>query len=209
MNVQQVEWLIARGAGFTAFLLLTAAVTAGLVLSLRLKSPRWPAVITKDLHQHLTTLSLWMLGLHVTMLVVDAKSGVSTVAAFLPLRSGYRPWATSLGIVAMYTVLAVIVSTKLKSRIGHRRWRKLHYLAFLAYGTALFHGLLTGTDTGATWATLIYIASAVVVGGLTIVRALGAGNRVKAPSRTSKPGAPRPAARPHETATAAQVRRAR
>ena len=203
MNVLRLEWLIARGAGFTAFLLLTAAVTAGLALSLRLKSPRWPAIITKDLHQHLTTLSLWMLGLHVTMLVIDAKSGVSAVAALVPLRTEYRPWATSVGIVAMYTVLAVIISTKLKSRIGHKRWRKLHYLAFVAYGTALLHGLLAGTDTGATWASLIYIASAVLVGGLTIKRILGSGQRVPAASGAPAPLTPRPsAARSRETAAA-------
>ena len=210
VNVQHTEWLIARGAGFTAFLLLTAAVTAGLALSLRFKSPRWPAIITKDLHQHLTTLSLWMLGLHVTMLVVDAKSGVPAAAAFVPLRTAYRPWATSIGIVAMYTVLAVIVSTKLKSRIGHKRWRKLHYLAFLAYGAALAHGLLTGTDTGATWASLIYIASAVLVGGLTIKRILGAGERVPVATSASAGRTPRPAAaRSREAATTQPSRRPR
>jgi methionine sulfoxide reductase heme-binding subunit len=208
VNVQYVEWLIARGAGFTAFLLLTAAVTAGLALSLRLKSPRWPAIITKDLHQHLTTLSLWMLGLHVTMLVIDTKSGVSAAAAVVPLRSAYRPWATSVGIIAMYTVLTLIISTKLKSRIGHKRWRKLHYLAFVAYGAALLHGLVAGTDAGATWAGAIYITSAVLVGGLTIKRILGSGERVPVATSASAGRTPLPAAvRSRETATAPPSRR--
>lgn len=208
VNLQHTEWLIARGAGFTAFLLLTAAVTAGLALSLRFKSPRWPAIITKDLHQHLTTLSLWMLGLHLTMLVIDTKSGVPAVSALVPFRTAYRPWATSIGIVAMYTVLAVIISTKLKSRIGHKLWRKLHYLTFLAYGAALAHGLLSGTDTGATWASLIYIASAVLVGGLTIKRILGSGERVPVATSASAGRTPRPAAvRSRETATAPPSRR--
>ena len=173
MNLERLEWFVARGAGFTAFGLLTAAVVTGLALSLRLTSPRWPAIVTKEVHRTLTTLSLWMLGLHLTMLVVDSQSGISAVGAVLPFRAEYRPWATSLGIVAMYTILAVIVSTRLRAWIGHRRWRSLHYLAFLAYGAALLHGLLAGTDTGATWASLVYIASAALVGSLVVARIVG------------------------------------
>ena len=173
VNVQHTEWLIARGAGFTAFLLLTASVTAGLALSLRLRSPRWPAVITKGLHQHLTTLSLWMLGLHVGMLIIDGKSGVPPLAAAIPFRSDYRPWAVAVGVLGTYAVLTLIISTKLKGRIGHARWRRLHYLAFLAYGAALLHGLLAGTDTGTTWASAMYFGSAILVGGLTITRITG------------------------------------
>lgn len=173
MNVERLEWFVARGAGFTAFGVLTVSVVAGLALSLRLTSPRWPAIITKEVHRNLTTLSLWMLGLHLTMLVVDSQSGISLPGAVVPFRAEYRPWATSLGIVAMYATLAVIVSTGLRARIGQRRWRSLHHLAFLAYGAALAHGLLTGTDTGVTWATLVYIASAALVGSLVIARVVG------------------------------------
>jgi DMSO/TMAO reductase YedYZ heme-binding membrane subunit len=109
----------------------------------------------------------------------------------------------------MYTVLAVIISTKLKSRIGHKLWRKLHYLTFLAYGAALAHGLLTGTDTGARWANLIYIASAFLVGGLTIKRILGSGGRVPVGTSASAGRAPRPAIRSREAATAPPTRRPR
>ena len=170
MNVQAFDWAIARGAGFSAFVLLTASVVLGLVLSLRLTSPRWPGVVTNEVHRFITTLALWMTALHLTMLLLDSQSGFSLGELLIPFAGDYRPVATSLGIVALYTVLAVLVTTKFRSRIGYQRWRRLHGLAFLAYGAALLHGILAGTDSSAGWAVMVYVLSGLLVGGLTIAR---------------------------------------
>lgn len=170
MSMQTFDWAVARGAGFSAFVLLTVSVALGLVLSLRLTSPRWPGIVTNDVHRFVTNLALWMTGLHLTMLLLDSQSGFSPGELLIPFTGEYRPVATSLGILALYTVLAVLVTTKLRHRIGYRRWRRLHGLAFLAYGAALMHGILAGTDSGAGWATLVYVGSGLTVGGLTLAR---------------------------------------
>lgn len=172
MNVQAVEWYLARGSGFAAFVLLTASMAAGLALSLRLTSPRWPAVVTNDTHRWLTTLALWLTGIHLLMLLIDPESGFGVADLLVPFAAEYRPVATSLGILGMYAVVAVAVSTRLRARIGYRRWRQIHGLAFVAYVAALFHGLFGGTDTGEGWATLVYLGSAALVGGLTLLRVL-------------------------------------
>jgi len=170
MSMQTFDWLLARGAGFSAFVLLTASVVLGLVLSLKLTSPRWPGIVTNEVHRFVSNLALWMTALHLTMLVADSESGFSLGEVLIPFAGEYRPVATSLGIVALYTVLAVFVTTKLRHRIGYRRWRRLHGVAFVAYGAALLHGILTGTDTSRAWATLVYVVSGLLVGGLTIAR---------------------------------------
>ena len=198
MNMQTFDWAIARGAGFSAFVLLTASVVLGLVLSLRLTSPRWPGIVTNEVHRFITSLALWMTALHLTMLLLDSQSGFSLGELLIPFAGEYRPVATSLGILALYTVLAVLVTTKLRSRIGYQRWRRLHGLAFVAYGAALLHGILAGTDSSAGWAVLVYLVSGLVVGGLTIARVARRPGIPPAarPAATERPGPGRPPAPP-------------
>lgn len=195
MNVDRFDWFVSRGSGFAAFALLTAAVVFGLALSLRLTSQRWPRAVTNDVHRTLTNLALWMTGLHMVTLLVDSQSGFGLRELLVPFASGYRPVATSLGILAMFSVVAVAVSTKLRGRIGYRRWRKLHGLAFGAYAAALFHGLFAGTDTGTSWSTFVYLGSATLVGGLILMRVLPTRSQERhVPEAAAAPAAP---VRPH------------
>lgn len=190
MSVNRFEWLLSRGSGFAAFALLTAAVVFGLALSLRWTTRRWPSVVTNDVHRSLTNLALWMTGLHLVTLLVDPESGFGLTEALVPFAAAYRPVATSLGIIGLFAVLAVAVSTTLRGRIGYRRWRRLHGLAFVAYAAALFHGVFGGTDTGAPWSTFVYLTSATLVGGLVILRAVPS----RTPARPAEPTAGTPAA---------------
>jgi sulfoxide reductase heme-binding subunit YedZ len=196
MNMQAFDWAVARGAGFSAFVLLTASVVLGLVLSLRLTSPRWPAIVTNDVHRFITNLALWMTGLHLMMLLLDSQSGFSLGELLIPFAGEYRPVATSLGILALYAVLAVMITTKLRHRMGYRRWRQLHGLGFVAYGAALLHGILAGTDSGAGWATLVYVASGLAVAGLTTARILRRPGR-PSPATSRPPATPGPPTEAH------------
>ena len=56
-----ITWDAARAGGFLAYILLTLAVAAGLVLRNRWQSTRWPRFVTNELHGYLSLLAL---GLH-------------------------------------------------------------------------------------------------------------------------------------------------
>jgi predicted ferric reductase len=67
--------------------------------------------------------------------------------------------------------MAVIVASfYLRSRIGGRWWRRLHYLSFAVFVLSLLHGLFAGSDTPNLWAQLLYLATAGSLVGLTIYR---------------------------------------
>jgi DMSO/TMAO reductase YedYZ heme-binding membrane subunit len=193
VNLDRVEWAIARGAGLSAFVLLTLSVAIGMALSLRVASPRWPRVLTNELHRYVTALALWTTALHLSMLLVDPRSGMGIGDLLVPFASGYRPVAVALGILALDVLLAVWLSTLLRGRLGYRRWRRLHGLAFVAYGGALLHGVLSGTDTGRPWSTLLYVVSGLLVAVLAVLRL--------ARARASGPGRPELAPRPGRSAT--------
>jgi hypothetical protein len=175
-----VTWDTARAGGFAAYVLLTAAVSVGLVLRNRWQSVRWPRLITNELHGYLSLLALVFIAVHVLAVLVDPFTKFGLAEVLVPFVSHYRPLWMGLGVVALYLLLAVWVSSRLRARIGFRIWRAIHVLAFGVYAAATVHGLGTGSDTRTLWGPLLYAVSILLVGGLTARRLLvpaGTGQR--------------------------------
>jgi hypothetical protein len=162
-----VVWDTARAGGFVAYVLLTLAVTAGLVLRNRWQTVRWPRLITNELHGYLSLLALVFITVHVLAVLVDPFTRFGLAEVLVPFASHYRPLWMGLGVVALYLFFAVWVSSRLRTRIGFRAWRSIHVLAFGVYAAATVHGLGTGSDTRSPWAELLYASSVLLVGGLT------------------------------------------
>jgi DMSO/TMAO reductase YedYZ heme-binding membrane subunit len=194
-----VEWILIRATGLTAVVALSASMILGLMLSLRIRSRRWPAVVTNDLHRYVTGLALWITGAHLALLVLDSYVNITLRDLFVPFVAGTRTVTTGLGTIAFLTMTVMWFTSIYRDRIGQRTWRKLHYLTFLAYVMAMAHGIFGGTDTRQIWAWPLYAASLVTVGALTWRRVRTALD-VPAPS-------PRPAVRPERPALEVGERR--
>jgi len=167
-----VTWETARAGGFVAYVLLTFAVSAGLVLRNRWQTARWPRLVTNEVHGYLSLLALVFIAVHVLAVLFDRFTRFGLAEVLVPLASHYRPLWMGLGTVALYLLLAVWISSKLRQRIGYRVWRGLHVLAYGVYGAATVHGLGTGSDSRTIWALAVYGASVTLVGGLTARRLL-------------------------------------
>ena len=165
-----IYWYISRGAGFTVFILLTVAVSLGILLSLKWRTDAWPRFITNELHPFVQLVAGIFLLIHITSVLLDSFIQFSLAGILIPLVSTYRPVWLSLGIVAMYLGVALAISTYLKRFIGYRAWRTMHYAGFAVWLLALIHGITTGSDTRAPWATGIYAGSALLVTGLLAIR---------------------------------------
>jgi hypothetical protein len=183
-----VTWDAARAGGLISYVLLTTAVTLGLVLRNRWQSTRWPRLVTNELHGYVSLLALVFIAVHVVAVAVDPFTHFGLTAVLVPFTSHYRPIWMSLGIVALYVLLSVWVSSRLRRRIGHRLWRRIHVLAFAVYGAATLHGLGTGSDTRTIWAGALYAVSVALVGSLLAVRLLAPAGR-GAPRRPLVAGA--------------------
>lgn len=170
MSLNDLERALARGSGMAAMVLLTVVVALGLALSLRMSSDAWPRVLTTAGHRQLTNLALLMTGLHLVMLLLDADAAMSLADLVIPFASGYRPVATALGVLGLYVLLVVWVSTLVRARLGQRRWRALHRVAIVAWALAMLHGVFAGSDTGAAWAVFTYALAGLVVAMLFAAR---------------------------------------
>ncbi len=172
MTLDPTFWLLARAAGLTAYVMLTASVLAGLVLKSRpFGTTLRPASIT-DLHRTLATLGLGALGLHGAALVADSTIHVDLPSLVVPGLVGYRQLPVALGVLAADMMALVVVSFPLRRRIGVRTWRRLHWFTYAVFGAATVHGLLAGTDSGRPWAFGLYLGAVGAVGAATTWRVL-------------------------------------
>ena len=106
---------MARAGGLVAYLLLTLSVALGLALSLRWQRPRWPRLITNEMHSFMTLPTLVFVCVHVAAVWVDPFTRFGWRDVFIPLASAYRPLWLALGIVGLYLLLAVWISTQVRA----------------------------------------------------------------------------------------------
>jgi methionine sulfoxide reductase heme-binding subunit len=167
-------WYATRATGLVTLLLLTASVLLGLLTAGRFSTRRWPRFLSQGMHRNLSLLVLVFLALHVGTTVIDTYTSISLTAAFIPFASSYKTAWLSLGAVALDILLALVVTSLLRPRIGHRAWRRVHWLAFACWPVAVAHGLGIGTDRNATWVLVLTMGCAVSVVAVTTWRLVAA-----------------------------------
>jgi sulfoxide reductase heme-binding subunit YedZ len=165
-------WYVARAGGMLAFVLLTASVVAGLLLSARAKLEGWPRFALEDVHRFLGLLAGGFILLHGAALLADGYLPFSLTNLVVPGTAPYRPLAVALGVVAAELLAALAIANHYRRKLSHRFWRRTHYLNFAVWALALGHGLAAGTDSTTPWALALYLVSAGAVVGLTVRRAL-------------------------------------
>jgi methionine sulfoxide reductase heme-binding subunit len=178
--VNGVDWYAARAAGVVAYALLTSGVLLGVLLAGRARLRRWPAFAVTDVHRFVALLTGAFVAFHVCTVLLDGYIHFSLAQVFLPGTSSYRPFWVALGTVALELLAAVAVSNLARRRLGHARWRRIHYLTFVVWAAATAHGIGAGTDAGAEWLRLLYVVS---VGGVAAAAAWRVGRAASVPAR--------------------------
>ena len=165
-------WILARASGLTAYVLLTLSVLAGLVIKTRPFGRALNAAAATDTHRFLSLLALGAIAVHGLALMLDSTVRITLGALLIPGLAGYRPTATALGVVAAELAVLVLVSFRLRKRIGFRNWRRLHWATYAVFALATAHGLAAGTDTARPWSTSLYLGAVFTVAIATAWRAL-------------------------------------
>ncbi|MGZ6341153.1 MAG: hypothetical protein ACXWMX_04835 [Candidatus Limnocylindrales bacterium] len=194
-------WLAARATGITTYLLLTAQVALGLILSHPVNQTTWK--LSKRLypwHENLLVFVLAFIGGHIVSLVLDPYAGVSLVGAFVPGLSSYRSAPVALGTLGLYALLVTGLTARYTKLLPPGVWLKLHRLSLLVWILGWAHGLLAGTDSDAL--RPMYVASGVIVLAAAAYRYWVAKKARRTFSASLDPtgGRERPAVRPLPTA---------
>ncbi|KAB1990288.1 ferric reductase-like transmembrane domain-containing protein [Streptomyces triticiradicis] len=140
-------WYASRAGGTLALVLLTATLVLGIASGGRSAPRRIGRFGIGLLHRDLSLLTLVFLAAHVVTAVLDPFVRLGWAVTVVPFGASYRPLWLGLGTVAADVLLAMLVTSAARLRLGVRRWKAVHWLAYAAWPLALFHGVATGTDT--------------------------------------------------------------
>lgn len=149
-------WYITRAAGFVAAFTLVLLMLSGI------------GFITGGSFKFLEPLTAWAthkaiaivfavaIVVHGVALLFDTFVPFTIVQALVPFESHYRTLTlaghhlgslyVALGIVAMYFVLAIILTSLLWIDKKPHIWKLVHFLAYLTMVFVFFHALYLGTD---------------------------------------------------------------
>ncbi len=167
VNSSTPLWYLTRATGLVALVLLTASMALGLLYSVRYQRPAWPRFLTAGLHRNSTLLALAFTGVHVATTLADSYVPVRVQDVVIPFISAYRPLWLGLGAVAFDLMLALTVTSLLRTRLSHRSWRLVHWGSYLCWPVAVLHGLGTGSDTPVRWVLALTVACVALIVALT------------------------------------------
>jgi predicted ferric reductase len=170
VNSSTPLWYTTRATGIVALLLLTASMALGLLSSVRYQRPAWPRFVTGSLHRNTSLLALAFTAIHIVTTLADSYAPIRLQDVVIPFISAYRPLWLGLGTVAFDLMLALTITSLVRTRMSYRSWRLVHWGSYLCWPVAVVHGLGTGTDTPVRWVLAVTVACVAVIAGLTAWR---------------------------------------
>jgi predicted ferric reductase len=108
-------------------------------------------------HRFLGALAIVFVVVHVLAIVADSYTSFGLVDVLVPLAAGWKPIPVALGIVGMYILFTVEVTSLLQRHLPRAVWRQIHLASYGLFAFATLHALTAGTDV-----------RTVVVGGLAV-----------------------------------------
>ena len=171
----QFWWHLSRASGIVTWGFLIASALWGILLSTRVLKPYDRPAWLLDLHSWLGTITLFGTALHLAALVGDTYVHFGTADLFVPFATSWKPLAVAWGIIGMYLLVVVQLSSWAMKKIPRSLWRTLHMLSYGLLVTVSIHAFAAGTDRANHFFQAFGVAIITVMVGATAIRVLYAG----------------------------------
>jgi sulfoxide reductase heme-binding subunit YedZ len=185
-------WYLGRGTGVVALVLFTLAVVLGIGVRSGRPVGGLPRFGVHELHRSVSLLATSLLAVHVGTMLLDPYAQLRLLDVVLPFAGAYRPLWLGLGTLALDLLVAVVVTSLLRERIGRSGWRAVHWATYAIWPLALLHALGKGTDGSTPWLRGIAVACGLSVAAVVAWRLFFSDPRppVSPVGTTSSYGAP-------------------
>jgi DMSO/TMAO reductase YedYZ heme-binding membrane subunit len=168
----QAWWYLARASGFTAWALSLASIFAGMALATRALGNKPRPAWLLDIHRYTGGLTVAFVAVHLAALVADSYVSFGLADLLVPMASDWRPGAVAWGVVALWLLIAVEVSSLAMRRIPRRVWRAVHLSSYVVGVAATVHVFAAGTDAGNRAVVLIALLAAALTVFFLVYRVL-------------------------------------
>jgi methionine sulfoxide reductase heme-binding subunit len=185
-------WFVSRGSGLVLLVLLSVVMVLGAATRAGWASRHGPRFVVAELHRTLSLFGIALLALHVLTAILDRYVSIGWAATVIPFLSPYRRLAIGLGTVAADVGAAVLLTSVLRSRLGFRAWRAVHWLAYLGWPAAVVHTMTAGNDMHTGWVAVLVLGCAAAVTTAMFACLVTARHRPRAAASPAE--FPRPAA---------------
>jgi predicted ferric reductase len=152
---EHLAWYVSRGTGIVAWGLMVASMAWGFLYATRALGRRTRLWWMLGVHRFLGALAVVFVLVHVLAIVADNYTSFGLADVLVPFASAWKPIPVALGIVAMYILVTVEVTSLLQRHLPRTVWRQIHLTSYGLFAFASLHALSAGTDV-----------RSVVVGGL-------------------------------------------
>src|SRR6185312_2892606 len=118
----------------------------GLLLSMRYSPVRfWPHrhINIFAFHRWTAYLAIALVLAHPAVLLFVHQPRFRIIDVLWPVHSYLQPTLNTIGAIALYVLVLVLVTSLLRTRIGRPLWRRLHYLVFPAAVLLFIHSIYT------------------------------------------------------------------
>lgn len=166
----QIWWFATRGAGLMTWAVAAGSVVFGLLMSSKImgKRPGFPWLL--DIHRFFSTLTAVFLALHLVTLWADSFVEFGLRELFLPHTSPWRRGAVTWGVLSMYLLIAVELSSLVRDRIPSRAWHGIHLLSYVSVVFGSIHAWQAGSDVRNPLVLSFALATLALIVGLTVFR---------------------------------------
>lgn len=132
--------------GLVAIGILTINIILGILVSIKFKPKKyWPLKKNSffDLHNWTGYIALFVVLLHPISLLLSMTTKFKIFDVFIPIKAPFQPLENSIGALAFYSIIFVVVTSYFRSRIRYRFWKRLHFVSYAATVFMLYHGIFT------------------------------------------------------------------
>lgn len=174
----ELTWYVARSSGLVAWSLLAGATIWGLLVTSRVLERRPSRAWLIDLHRHLGWLTLVFTAVHMLAIYVDDFVSFTAIEMLVPLTSDFETNAVAWGVVALYLLVAVQVTSWLRGRMPAGLWRAVHWLSPPLLVVVSIHAVTVGTDVSNPY---VAVPAIVIAAELVLLGAVRLGHRRATP----------------------------
>jgi DMSO/TMAO reductase YedYZ heme-binding membrane subunit len=163
-------WYTTRATGIVALVLLSVTMVLGLVTTNRPKARNWPGFLQQEMHRRISMMAVAFVAIHILSSILDTFVSISWWTIVVPFASSYGRFWIGVGTISLDLMIAVFVSSLLRSRMNPGAWRAVHWLAYVSWPVAVAHTFGIGTDAGEPWVILLTVACMLSVGAALLWR---------------------------------------